>query len=193
MSRGAGTGEREMPAGRARKVRLVILDVDGVLTDGGVYIGGTEGGEPVEMKRFHIQDGLGVKMLEWAGIRVAIVSGRMSVATRIRALELGVDECHEDPDAAKLPVVREILRRYEVEWDEVAYVADDLADLPVFRRVGLPVAVVNAVDEIREHAAWVTGRRGGHGAVREFSEALLRAQGKWGDLVRDYCEARDED
>lgn len=181
---------RELPGDLARRIRVVILDVDGVMTDGGVYVGSTESGEPVELKRFQIIDGLGVKMMAWSGIRVAVVSGRESTATRLRARELGIEEVHEDAGAEKLPAVEGVLERVDATWPEVAYLADDLADLPVFRRVGLPVAVANAVAEIRAHAVWTTVRKGGEGAVREFAEALLRAQGKWDVLVERYCRDR---
>ena len=157
----------------ARAVRLVVLDVDGVLTDGGVYMGVSAGKEAVELKRFDIQDGLGVKMLLWAGIEVALVSGRVSEATAMRAAEVGVTE--------------------GIDWSDVAMVADDLADLPVFERVGLRVAVANAVPEVAERAHWCTKARGGEGAVREFSRALLSARGEWERLVEEYLEQRRHD
>jgi len=178
-----------IPAELARRIRLVLFDVDGVLTDGGLYIGRSEGGDAVELKRFDITDGLGVHMLVWSGLQVALVSGRESAATRLRAAELGI-ECFEDAGARKIPVVARLIERHGVSWDEVAFVADDLADLPVLRRVGLPVAVANAVPEVRAASRWVTRRPGGHGAVREFAEALLRARGDWGRLVDEYCRLR---
>jgi len=179
-----------IPADAARRVRLVVLDVDGVLTDGGVYLGGSGNGEPVELKRFDITDGLGVKLLVWAGLRVVLVSGRPSVASRLRAAELGV-ECVEEEGARKLPVVERLLARFGLDWDAVACVSDDLADLPVLRRAGLPVAVANAVPEVRARARWITTRPGGHGAVREFAEELLRARGEWTALVDAYLKERE--
>jgi len=178
-----------IPAELARRIRLVLFDVDGVLTDGGLYIGRSEAGDAVELKRFDITDGLGVHMLVWSGLQVALVSGRESAATRLRAAELGI-ECFEDAGARKIPLVAKLIERHGVSWDEVAFVADDLADLPVLRRVGLPVAVANAVPEVRAASRWVTRRRGGHGAVREFAEALLKARGDWGRLVDEYCRIR---
>lgn len=175
----------------AKRIRLVALDVDGVLTDNGVYIGQSESGEAVELKRFNILDGLGIKMLGWAGIEVALISGRESPATRIRAEELGI-ECYQDSSARKLPALRALLERHGVAWDEAAFVADDLADLPVLLRVGLPVAVANAVPEVKAIAAWQTTQRGGDGAVREFAEALLKARGEWSRLVEDYRRKREE-
>lgn len=178
-----------IPAELARRIRLALFDVDGVLTDGGLYIGRSESGDAVELKRFDITDGLGVHMLVWSGIQVALVSGRESAATRLRAAELGV-ECFEDAGARKIPVVAKLIERHGVSWDEVAFVADDLADLPVLRRVGLPVAVANAVPEVKAMARWRTSRAGGDGAVREFAEALLKARGEWSGLVEAYRSAR---
>ena len=174
----------------AGRVRLVILDVDGVLTDGGIYLGATESGERVELKRFEITDGLGIRLLRDAGIEVAIVTGRESGAVSLRAEELGITECHQDATAAKLPIVEALIERLGIDWDEVAFLADDLADLPVLRRVGLPAAVANAVPEIRALARWIGDRRGGEGAAREFAEALLRARGEWGALVEAYERER---
>ena len=174
----------------AKLVRLVVLDVDGVLTDGGIYVGEQPDGVGIELKRFDVQDGLGVKMLRWAGIEVAIVSGRLSGATARRAEELGIEECHQDAGARKLPIVQELLEKRDLKWDAVAMVGDDLADIPVLERVGLPVAVANAVPEVHALARWTTTARGGSGAVREFSRALLRARKEWESLVREYCDAR---
>ena len=178
------------PADAARRVRLLLLDVDGVLTDAGVYMGALADGTTVELKRFDIQDGLAVKLLTDTDVDVAIVSGRTSEATAIRARELGVVECHQTPGAMKLPVVQDLLDRKGVAWDEVAMLADDLPDLPVFRRVGLPVAVANATPELVRDAAWQTSNRGGHGAVRELIRELLIARGTWEDTVEAYCAAR---
>ncbi len=175
----------------AERIRLVILDVDGVMTDGGIYLGATESGEPVEMKRFEIQDGLGIRLMRSAGIEVAIITGRESDAVRLRAQELEITECHQDRSAAKLPIARELLERYGIGWDEVAYIGDDLPDLPVFRHVGLAAAVANATPEVRALAHWVATRRGGHGAVREFAEALLQARGEWSRQVEAYVRERE--
>jgi len=174
----------------AGRIRLVVLDVDGVLTDGGVYVGARPGQDAIELKRFDIQDGLGIKMLRWAGIEVAIVSGRVSEATSWRAAELGIDECHQDPGAKKLPIVQKMLDDRGLGWDEAAMVGDDLADLPILERVALPVAVSNAVPEVHAVSRWTTGVPGGRGAVREFARALLTARGEWDRLVRQYCDDR---
>jgi 3-deoxy-D-manno-octulosonate 8-phosphate phosphatase (KDO 8-P phosphatase) len=187
------SGRGRLPAGAARRVRLVVLDVDGVLTDAGVYLGATTDGTRVELKRFDIQDGLGVRLLREAGIRVAIVSGRPSEATRLRAEELGIEDCIQEPGGLKLPALSALLQRRGIEWEEVAMLGDDLPDLPVMRKVGLPAAVGNAVAEVRKEAVFTTRRDGGRGAVREFARVLLEARGEWLERVEAYCAARSED
>ena len=167
----------EIPRDVAQRIKLVILDVDGVLTDNGVYIG-----EGIELKRFDIQDGLGIKMLRFAGLDVAFVSGRISAATAARANELDV-ECHQADGGHKMQAVKALMQKHGVEWRQVAWLGDDLPDLPAMRKAGLPCAVANATSEILETAAFVTENPGGHGAVREFAEALLKARGQWKHLV----------
>ncbi len=190
-SSGSATSESaRIPTELAKGIRLVILDVDGVLTDAGVYLGRTAGGESVELKRFDIQDGLGIHLLMEAGIEVAFVSGRVSSATEARALELGVTECHQEGGAQKLPIVEALMSRRGLGWEAVAMMGDDLPDLSVFSRVGLPVAVANAVAEVSQRARWTTAREGGRGAVREFCRELLEARGEWDTRVAAYCEAR---
>ncbi|HEX8393147.1 MAG TPA: HAD family hydrolase [Longimicrobium sp.] len=180
-----------IPAELARRIRIVILDVDGVLTDGGVYLGATESGEPMELKRFDIQDGLGIRLLKEAGITVAIVTGRESHAVRLRGEELQLDEVHQDRKAAKLRIVTEMLERNGMDWSEAAFVGDDLPDLPILRRVGLPAVVGNATADARACAAWRAVREGGRGAVREFAEALLTARGEWAERVEAYVADRE--
>jgi 3-deoxy-D-manno-octulosonate 8-phosphate phosphatase (KDO 8-P phosphatase) len=175
----------------ARRVRLVVLDVDGVMTDGGIYLGATERGEPVEMKRFDIQDGIGVRLMQDAGITVAIVTGRESHAVRIRAEELTITELHQDRTAAKLRIVTEMLGRLGIGWDETAFLGDDLPDLPILRRVGFPAVVGNATADARACARWAATREGGRGAVREFAEALLGARGEWHEQVEKYVAERE--
>ena len=177
--------------GLARRIRLVVLDVDGVMTDGGIYLGATERGEPVEMKRFDIQDGLGIRLLKEAGIEVAIVTGRESHAVRIRAEELEVEEVHQDRTAAKLGTVTALLERRGVGWEETAFLGDDLPDLPILRRCGLPAVVGNATADARATAVWAAERHGGRGAVREFAEALLTARGEWAPAVERYVADRE--
>jgi 3-deoxy-D-manno-octulosonate 8-phosphate phosphatase (KDO 8-P phosphatase) len=178
----------DLPA--ARRVRLLGLDVDGVLTNNAVYLG-LAGGERVEFKQFDIQDGLGIGLARRAGLLVAWVSGRDSEATMLRATELAVDDLVQDRAAQKVPALAAVLGRRGVAWDEVALVGDDLADLPVLRRVGLPIAVANAVGDVRGAAAYVTTAAGGAGAVREVVELLLRAQGRWDATLQSYLSERE--
>ncbi len=175
----------------ARRIKLVGFDVDGVMTDAGVYMG-MVGDEPTELKRFDIQDNTGVRLLRDAGITVVIVSGRNSRATDLRARELGIVDVVQDDRARKLAPFEEILRRHGVEWEEAAFVGDDLPDLPLLTRVGLPVAVQNAVPDVRAVAQYITKARGGHGAVREFAEALLKARGEWDSAVELYLRQRGD-
>jgi 3-deoxy-D-manno-octulosonate 8-phosphate phosphatase (KDO 8-P phosphatase) len=174
----------------AKKIRLVVLDVDGVLTDGGVYLGALPSGERMEMKRFDIQDGLGVRLLQWAGVEVAVVSGRVSKATAIRAGELDITECHQDGGAQKISAISGILERQKLGWDQVAMLGDDLPDLAVLKKVGVPAVVANATEEVRKVAVWQGKCRGGQGAVREFCEAILKGRGDWDALVEAYVTAR---
>lgn len=178
-------------AALASRIKLLGLDVDGVLTNNSIYLG-LVGGQRVEFKQFDIQDGLAIGLARRMGLIVAWVSGRYSDATTLRATELRVDEVIQDKGARKVPAMTEMLLRRGIGWDEVAFVGDDLADLPVFRRAGLPIAVANAVDEVKALAHYQTAARGGDGAVREAIEVLLRAQGRWDEAVRVYLEDRGE-
>ena len=182
--------DNPIPAGLAERVRLVIFDVDGVLTDAGVYLGEDAGGTAVELKRFDIQDGIGLKLLQWSGLDVVIVSGRISQATTIRARELGIEECYQEPNADNLRVVERVLVEKGVGGDEVAMVGDDIPDLAVMQRVGLKAAVGNATEPLARIADWQATRRGGHGAAREFCDALLAARGQLDDAVDRYVAER---
>jgi 3-deoxy-D-manno-octulosonate 8-phosphate phosphatase (KDO 8-P phosphatase) len=176
---------RSLSAAAASRIRLLGLDVDGVLTDNGVYIGPVAG-DRVELKRFDIQDGLGLILLKTAGLPVVWISGRSSEATALRAAELRVEELLQVPGPRKAAAFEQVLQRRGIGWDEVAFVGDDLADLPILRRVGLPIAVSNAVAEVKQAAAYVTQAAGGHGAVREVVETLLRSRGEWSDILERY-------
>ena len=149
----------------ARRVRLLGLDVDGVLTDNGIFLGPVDG-HAVELKRFDIQDGLGHVLMRAADIPVVWVSGRHSDATTVRARELRIEEVLQVPGPRKLEAFGELLERRGIAWEEAAFVGDDLADLQVMRRVGLPIAVANAVAEVKAVASFVTRASGGHGAAR---------------------------
>jgi 3-deoxy-D-manno-octulosonate 8-phosphate phosphatase (KDO 8-P phosphatase) len=173
----------------ARQLKLIGFDVDGVLTDNGIYLG-TVGDHPVELKRFHIQDGLGLRMLKEAGLTVVFASARESTASELRGRELKVDEVLQNKK--KLPTFEAMLSRRGIGWEETAFVGDDLPDLPLLRRAALPIAVANAVQEIKEAARVVTQRAGGQGAVREVAELILEARGQWQPLVKQYLTERGE-
>ncbi len=169
----------------AKRVRLLGLDVDGVLTDNGIFLGPVHG-ERIELKRFDIQDGLGHVLMRAAEIPVVWVSGRFSEATLLRARELEVADVLQVRGPEKLEAFGDLLGVRGISWDEAAFVGDDLADLRVLRRVGLPIAVANAVEEVKALAAYVTRASGGHGAVREVVEVLLKARGQWSALLDRY-------
>ena len=173
----------------ARSIRFVGLDVDGVLTDGGIYLGAVDG-KPTELKRYEIQDGLGIYFMQRAGIRVAIVTGRVSESVRLRAAELGIEDVAQDSQAQKLPGFLAMLDRHGIAPSEAAFIGDDFPDMAVLRLVGLPVAVGNAVPEVRDVCALQLERRGGAGAVREFAERLLKARGEWDDVTERYVAER---
>ncbi|HYL17847.1 MAG TPA: HAD family hydrolase [Burkholderiales bacterium] len=166
---------------RARGVRLLVLDVDGVLTDGRLYYGGDE----VELKAFHIQDGHGLKMLRESGIEVAIITGRTSQAVERRAQNLGVQYVYQGV-ADKLAVFEQLLAHLGLSAAATAGMGDDLPDLPILRRCGLAVTVPEAPALIRSHAHYVTSLHGGSGAVREVCELLMQAQGTLEGKMQEY-------
>lgn len=172
---------------RVRAIKWIGLDVDGVLTDAGVYIGA----DGVEFKRFDIQDGYGIKLAQRAGLEFAFVSARPSVSTTARAKELGVTVVQTGTRPKHL-VVEELLSARGLTWREAAFVGDDLIDIPVLSRVGLAVAPANAVAEVRDIAAHVLDARGGHGAVREFITWLFTQRGEWEALVEDAVRRLEE-
>lgn len=178
-----------IPPEVARRIRLVGLDVDGVLTDGGIYLGSV-GDTPHEFKRYDIQDGLGIHLLRRAGIRVAIITGRVSESVRLRARELEIDDVAQDANAQKLPAFLNMIDRHGIAAADAAFIGDDFPDLAVLRVVGLPVAVGNAVPEVRAACSLKLTRTGGTGAVREFTELLLKARGEWKAVTDAYVAER---
>ena len=170
---------------RARHIKLLLLDCDGVLTDGGLDY--TFDGKRVMegLKVFHIRDGLGLKLAREAGLKLGIISGRISPTLTARARELQIDRLHQGIDD-KLSVYEQIKTAEGFADDQIAYIGDDLPDLPVMRRVGLAIAVADAVEEIRECAHFVTNKPGGRGAAREVIELILKAQDKWGESLQRY-------
>lgn len=173
----------------AKRIRVIGLDVDGVLTDGGLYIGDANGAH-VELKRYDIQDGLGIRFLRDAGIRVCLVTGRVSESVRIRAHELEIDDVAQDALARKLPAFQRILDRHDLRMEEAAFVGDDFPDMGIMRAVALPIAVGNAVPEIKAIAQVHLTSNGGRGAVRECTELLLKARGEWDEIVERYVTER---
>ena len=192
MGSHAALAPATLDAATARAIRLVGIDVDGVLTDGGIYLGAVDG-TPLEFKRYDIQDGLGIHFLRKAGIRVAIVTGRVSDSVRLRAAELEIEDVAQDAYARKLPAFRRILTRHRIAPEEAAFIGDDFPDLSVLRIVGLPVAVGNAVPEVSKVCRFRLTRHGGRGAVREFAEVLLKARGEWEPLYEAYVAERSQD
>lgn len=179
----------------AKRIRLVGLDVDGTMTDGGLYLGPmpSDASTPLELKRFDIQDGLGIVLLKRAGLIVSVVTGRGGEAARLRSAELNVDDYVVQGNAKKLAVFEGLLQKHGVRFEDAAYVGDDLIDLPILKRVGLAVAVANAVPEVKAACGYCTGRSGGHGALREFIETFLKARGAWNDIVKAYLVERGDD
>ncbi|MEO7997006.1 MAG: 3-deoxy-D-manno-octulosonate 8-phosphate phosphatase [Gemmatimonadaceae bacterium] len=184
----------------ARRIKIVGLDVDGTLTDGGVYLGASEvaaignslapSHAPFELKRYDIQDGLGIWLLRSAGIKVVIVTGRVSHSVANRGRELDVDAVLQEPNAMKLGLWRKVLHDFRLTNADAAFVGDDLPDLPILREVALPVAVGNSVAEVQRACSLHLNRRGGFGAVREFGEILLQARGEWDTAVENYVTSR---
>lgn len=166
---------------RAKKIRLLILDVDGVLTDGSIIYGDFGS----EYKVFHARDGVGLILLYLSGIKSIVITARRTRAVRRRARENRVFRVYQG-SFNKLKIYQKILRRLQLSDDEVCYIGDDLPDLPILKRVGLGVSVPDTCAEIKEAAHYVTRRPGGRGAVRELAEVILKAQGKWDAAVERY-------
>jgi 3-deoxy-D-manno-octulosonate 8-phosphate phosphatase (KDO 8-P phosphatase) len=166
------------------RINLLVLDVDGVLTDGRIVYGprGTE------IKRFHVRDGQGVQYWLRAGHAAAILSGRTSPITVRRAKEMGIEAVYEGAKF-KLPALEKILADFKAKAECVCCIGDDLPDLPVLARVGFAVAVADAADEVKRVAHYVTKHRGGRGAVREVIELILKYQDRWADVTRRYADA----
>jgi len=169
------------PSDRASSIRTVIFDVDGVLTDGSLYLG--DDGQ--EYKAFNSRDGHGMVMLAHGGVTLAIITGRRSDVVRIRMESLGIEHVLQGR-REKLPAYKELKQQLGVDDHQVAYVGDDVVDLPVMRRVGLAVAVADAHPLVLEHAHWRTPSPGGRGAAREVCEFILRAQGKLDAMLAAY-------
>jgi 3-deoxy-D-manno-octulosonate 8-phosphate phosphatase (KDO 8-P phosphatase) len=169
----------------AARIRLLLMDVDGVLTDGKVYNVPDASGNMVETKGFDTQDGISLQWLSWKGIKTGVISGRVSPATETRAKQCNMTYIYQG-HIEKIPIIEEILKESGITAGEVAYMGDDLTDVVVMNRVGLSIATANARSEVKRCAMYVTEKPGGQGAVREVVELLLKAQGHWDDLLRKY-------
>lgn len=163
-------------------VRCLLLDVDGVLTNGMLYVG-----EGIEAKGFSILDGHGIVMARRVGLEVGFISGRPSLATLARAKDLGVTLVFQTIQS-KLDIVRQVEQKLGISASKMCYVGDDVVDLPALRNVGVPVAVANAVDEVKKAAKYVTRRNGGEGAVREVIELILKSNGLWQQALEKYLK-----
>ena len=174
---------RPLPKSLATKlarVKILLCDVDGVLTNATVLIG-----DGREFKEFHIQDGLGLRLLQREGVKVGWISNRPSTATQQRADELKIDFLHQ-AKGSKVAAAENILAEAGLGWDGVCYMGDDVVDLGVMKRAGIAVAVANAIEEAKALADYVTRAEGGRGAVREVVGLILKAQNKWQRLVLEY-------
>lgn len=166
---------------RCRSIELILCDVDGVLTDGLIVLDN----QGVESKRFHVRDGLAVRLWQKAGYRLGVVTQRSSQSLKVRATELGIEIIRQGiPD--KMTVLKQILAELGLGRGQVCYLGDDLPDLPVVRAVGLGVAVADACAELRQAAQYVTAAPGGKGALRETVELILKAQCRWDDVIQAY-------
>lgn len=163
------------------KIKMLLMDVDGVLTDGTIIL--SDDGN--ESKKFSIVDGHGIKMWHRAGFTSGVISGRQSQATTNRAEQLGIAFVMQGRKE-KISTFEELLSETGLSADEVAYIGDDLMDLPLVRRSGFGVAVANAIDELKDEADFITNHSGGNGAVREIIEYILKSTGKWNELLKRY-------
>jgi 3-deoxy-D-manno-octulosonate 8-phosphate phosphatase (KDO 8-P phosphatase) len=166
---------------KLKKIKLLILDVDGVMTDGSIIMDD----EGRESKSFNVLDGHGLKMLQRYGVKVAILTGRKSKVVEYRANDLGIADVYQGA-LNKKEVFEKILGKHKLSTDEVAYVGDDIVDIPVLKRVGFSAAVADALDVVKKSVDYVTKNRGGHGAVREVCEMILQAQGMWPEVAKRY-------
>lgn len=167
---------------KAQKIKWAIFDVDGVMTDGRLYFG--PNGD--EHKVFYVHDGLGLKLLQRTGVTVAVISSRESPVVTQRLHNLGISHIYQGQDDKRL-VFQELLKTFQLDHEQIAYVGDDLPDLPLIQQVGLGICVANAHPLLKQHAVWQTSAKGGRGAVREVCELLMEAQGTLQATYEDYC------
>ena len=165
---------------KLRKIKALMMDCDGVLTDGRIILG-----DGLEISIFNVYDGFGIVLAKQAGLFTAIITGRKSKAVLQRAEQLRIDEIRQGC-LQKLDDYEDLRAKYNFSDDEIAYIGDDFSDIPVIQKVGFGVAVQNARDEVKEIADYITTSMGGHGAVREIVELILKAQGKWGRIMESF-------
>ena len=170
---------------RAARVRLLLMDVDGVLTDGRLVNVAQPDGSVHETKAFDSQDGIALQWLSWHGIETGVISGRVSPATVERARQVNMRYVYQG-HIEKLPILEEIVKASGISLPEIAYAGDDLTDATIMRRAGLAIATANARPELKSIAHYVTTAPGGRGAVREICELLLKAHGRWTDILKKY-------
>ncbi len=170
---------------RAAKIKMLLMDVDGVLTDGKLYFIPDGAGGMVEFKGFDSQDGIGLQWCQKKGIRTGVISGRNSPATAERAKQAKMNYVYQGY-TEKIPIIEEILADAKIAMEEVAYIGDDLTDVVVFHRVGFAIATANARPEVKAQAHWVTANVGGNGAVRDAVELIFQVQGFWDDILAHY-------
>src|SRR5271167_3225117 len=170
---------------RASRTKLLLMDVDGVLTNGRLYNVPGPDGQMVETKGFDSQDGIALQWLDWKGIKTGVISGRLSPATEERARQVKMTYVYQG-HIEKVPILEEILKDAKIDGSEVAYVGDDLTDVVIMRRVGLAIAPANAREEVKRAAHYVTEASGGRGAIREVAELILGAQGHWAGILKKY-------
>jgi 3-deoxy-D-manno-octulosonate 8-phosphate phosphatase (KDO 8-P phosphatase) len=170
---------------RAARIRLLLMDVDGVMTDGTYWQVPDGQGGLAEIKAFDSQDGIAFQWLRRFGVQAGVISGRVSVATEERARTAGFTHIYQG-HTEKIPILEEILEKSGLAAEQVGYVGDDFTDVVVMHRVGFAVAVANAKPEVKQHAHWVTPNPGGHGALRDVVELLLKAQGRWDEILKHY-------
>jgi len=170
---------------RASRIKLLLMDVDGVLTDGRLINVPAPGGGMFETKAFDSQDGIALQWLSWNGIATGVISGRLSPATEERARQVKMSYVYQG-HIEKIPNLEEILAKSGIQPEETAYAGDDLTDVVVMRRVGLAIATANARPEVKRAAHYITSVPGGRGAVREIGELLLQAQGLWSAILKKY-------
>ena len=166
---------------KASRIKLVIFDVDGVLTDGSLFL--SDDGQ--EYKAFNSKDGFGMRLLQDAGIDIAIITGRESTLVKLRMKELGITQVMQGR-REKGPALDEMMEKTGLTIEQIAYVGDDVVDLPIMSRVGLSIAVQDARPIVKKHAHWITESVGGRGAGRDVCELILEAHGKWDDIINKY-------